>query len=203
MPLSKQRIHPGGETDYPWEREAVDHVLRVLDDVDPYQAWPLQEFSDPSTGSLYEVDMVVLGKHALYLIEIKSHPGVLQGDSVDWYFFDKAANRTRTIDNPYSLTNKKAKSLKSLLDRQMKGKCPVRVEALLFVSNATRGKLSPYGNERLVLKDEIKKAITHGEKLPEWQRRHHVVNRPAMRDIAKALHAIGLRASKVSRLIGQ
>ncbi len=50
---------------------------------DPHQAWELHELYDPSSGRLYEIDLLFLSRQGLFLVEIKSHPGVLTGDIVD------------------------------------------------------------------------------------------------------------------------
>ncbi len=209
MPLSKKRIIPGGETHYPWEREAIDCVLNALDDVDPYHAWPLHEFSDRGSGRLYEVDLLVLGKHALYLIEIKSHPGTLRTDPTDWYITDEAG-RLKVIENPYSLTNKKAKALKSLLERHLPDN-RFRVEPLVFVSHASWDPKASdlYGNEHVVTTEDVRRAITHGQwgrsdarGLPEGQRRFPV-NKPLMKAVVQSLQRLGFRPSKASRVVGQ
>ncbi len=74
MALPPKRVIPGGETDYPWERAAIDFVLDALPDSDPHFAWPLHELLDAGTGRLYEIDLLVLARSGLFLIEIKSHP---------------------------------------------------------------------------------------------------------------------------------
>ena len=79
MALPKERIQHDGETAYAWERDAIDFVVQGLPDVDPYTAWNLVEFIDPTTGRLYELDMLVLSRQSLFVVEIKSHPRQVHG----------------------------------------------------------------------------------------------------------------------------
>jgi hypothetical protein len=48
MALSKKRIHQGGESPYPHEREALAFVLGALDEVLP---WVQQWHNDPVDGT--------------------------------------------------------------------------------------------------------------------------------------------------------
>ena len=72
MPLSPSRLTRVGETPYPHEEEGIAFVRDALPDSEPYRAWALFELPDPSTGRLLEVDMLVLGYGALYLLELKA-----------------------------------------------------------------------------------------------------------------------------------
>ena len=87
-------------------------------DTDPHQAWELHELYDPASGRLYELDLVFLSRQGVFLVEIKSHPGALTGDIVDWTFVD--GGRRRTIECPYPRANLKAKVLADLLERQLR-----------------------------------------------------------------------------------
>ncbi len=203
MALSPGRIQHGGETSFPWEREAVDFVLEALPDSDPHLAWPLHELLDPGTGRLYEIDLMVLARSGLFLIEIKSHPGVLEGDPQDWTFTEKG-RPPRHIRCPYPSTNHKAKVLASLLDRQM-GRDRPFVQPLIFVSHESveirlRGQAPSY----VVDRGSIRKTLVHGLRRVSFggPSRRGVVNRPLMRKVREAMRQIGLQASRASRIVG-
>jgi hypothetical protein len=68
-----QEIAPSA---YPWEREALEFIRTRLPDHDPYLAWSSFEFVGQD-GSINEVDLLVLSPNGLFLIEIKSRPGVV------------------------------------------------------------------------------------------------------------------------------
>lgn len=60
MAFSEGRIHRGRATLYPWERQALDLVDKhePLSDTDPHQVWELHDLYDPSSGRLYEIDLL-------------------------------------------------------------------------------------------------------------------------------------------------
>jgi hypothetical protein len=200
MALSKQRIQHDGETAYPWEREAVDFVVAGLPDGDPYTAWNLVEFVDPSTGRLYEIDMLVLTRQTLFVLEIKSHPGKFTGDSRDWTI--EHEGRLKVIENPLYLTNRKAKVIAGLLSREISFEHRVWVEPLVFLSGATEVRLSDAGMIGVVDRSKVLRAFTHGE-YPGAQQRARQVDRTIMREVIAALRRIGIREARASRLVGQ
>ena len=73
---------------------------------------------------------------------IKSHPGVLTGDIVDWTFTDEG--RRRTIECPYPGANLKAKVLADLIGRQIGPERPY-VHAAVFLSHVTDVRLDGAG----------------------------------------------------------
>src|SRR5688572_26666406 len=111
MTLGPNRIVFQGETPYAHEREAINFTIETLPNTDPFHLWALLELLDPSTGRLFELDMLVLGYSALYLVEIKSGPGRYDGDHQDWYRTPPGETRSQYLENPYRLTNHKAKVL--------------------------------------------------------------------------------------------
>src|SRR5688572_8683567 len=115
MALSLSRWHPVTESSYPWEQEALDFVRERLPDQEPYHAWSNFEFI-ADQGSVNEVDLLVLAPSGFFLIEIKSRPGVLEGDAHTWIWRDQG--RETLTDNPLLLTNRKAKRLISILKQQ-------------------------------------------------------------------------------------
>jgi serine/threonine protein kinase len=197
MPLSEARIHRGRPTPYPWEREALDLVYPGIADIDPYQAWELHELHDPSSGRLYEIDLAFLSRVGLFLVEIKSHPGALSGDVVDWTFTEPGGRR-RTIECPYATINHKAKVLASLLDRLDLDDRPY-VHAAVFTPNATAVNLVGGRPPWLLLRDDVSSKLVNGldERMPR-----RVVNRPVMKAILQAAHRLGLRPSRTARIVG-
>lgn len=196
MPLSPKRIFEGGETEFPWEREAIDFVLQELPDSDPHLAWPLHELLDPGTGRLYEIDLMVLARSGLFLIEIKSHPGVLTGDSQDWTFTE-SSGRQRHLACPYPTTNHKAKVLASRLSYKLGNERPF-IQPLVFVSNQDADvRLTGGIPEYLTTRKTIRQALVHG--LPSARSR--VVNRPMMRQLRDTMRQLGLQPSKASRVV--
>jgi hypothetical protein len=87
---------------FPWEREALDYVRDQFPTHEPYRAWSNFEFI-ADDGSLNEVDLLVFTPLGFFLVEIKSRPGVLSGDSHTWTW--QHDGRAKVIDNPVFLAN--------------------------------------------------------------------------------------------------
>lgn len=133
---------------YPWEREALDFIRERFPNYKPYRAWSNFEFI-ADDGSINEVDLLVFTPQGLFLIEIKSHRGRLLGDAGTWTW--EMDGKLSTVDSPLIAANLKAKKLRSLLQRQKicqkKGAVPF-IEALVFCSDPDL-KLDLQGNARL------------------------------------------------------
>src|SRR5687767_13146421 len=87
------------------ERQALDHVRRLLPDTEPYRAWSNFTFT-ADTGHVHEVDLLVAAPSGLYLIEIKSLHGSLGSVGANWV---QTHQKTRTFDNPLHLADAKGK----------------------------------------------------------------------------------------------
>ena len=137
MTLGQARWHVIAESNFAWEREALDWLRGQLPDRDPWHVWTNFEFIDDE-GKVSEVDALVLSPSGLFLIEIKSRPGVLSGDAHSWTW--TTDGRSNTYDNPLILANRKAKRLASLLKRQsaiVKAKIRLPfVEPAIFLSSS-------------------------------------------------------------------
>src|SRR5471032_597252 len=115
MAMSPQRWHTISISPHAHEREALEFVRARLPDCDPYLAWTNFEFI-ADDGSVNEVDLLVVTKVGVFLVEIKSWRGDVSGDAGTWT--RTVEGRKSTEDNPLLLLNRKAKKLKSLLQRQ-------------------------------------------------------------------------------------
>lgn len=133
---------------YPWERDALDFVRARFPNYEPYRAWSNFEFI-ADDGSINEVDLLVFTPQGLFLIEIKSRRGRLLGDAGTWTW--EMDGKLTTTDSPLIAANLKAKKLRALLGRQKacqkKGPLPF-IEALVFCSDPDL-KLDLQGNARL------------------------------------------------------
>ncbi len=199
--LGNSRVELVGATPYAHEREAIDFVVEQLPNSDPYLLWGLVDLLDASSGRLYEIDLVVLGFSALYLIEIKSGPGLYEGNEYDWTV-TPSGGRTRVMDPPYTLTNHKAKVLASRLRAKL-ADVPY-VQPLVFLSHPdTKLQLTREGRLGVLTRADIARAITQNE-FPgsDPNRRRMPVNRPTMRGVAEAMRAIGIRKRAGQAYVG-
>ncbi|MGI8782578.1 MAG: NERD domain-containing protein [Acidobacteriota bacterium] len=126
------------ESQFPWEREALEWLRGQLPNYDPWHVWTNFEFIDDE-GKVNEVDALVLSPAGLFFLEIKSRPGVVTGDTHTWAW--TTDGKQYSYDNPLILANRKAKRLASVLRKQPSvQKSRVRlpwVEPVIFLS-ATR-----------------------------------------------------------------
>ena len=208
MTLGAARWHVIAESNFAWEREALEWLRSQLPDRDPWHVWTNFEFIDDE-GKVSEVDALVLSPAGLFLVEIKSRPGVLSGDAHSWTW--TTDGRSTTVDNPIILANRKAKRLASLLKRQPAiAKAKIRlpfVEPAIFLSatNLTckldgRARAAAFQRGRPGALDDpgIVGALANG-----------VVSRPLAgvdsqqaRAIARGLAEAGIRPSNKHRQVG-
>ena len=203
MTLGTSRIVLQGETPYAHEREAIDFTIQSLPNNDPYNMWALLELLDPSSGRLYEIDLIVLGYAALYLIEVKSGPGRYEGDTQDWYRRGPEEGAPRYMDPPYRLTNHKAKVLASRLRSKMKGPLPW-IEPLVFLSApGIELGFRNHGDHGVVTRETLLKAVQfHQFPGVDAGRSRPPITVPVMRDVSQALGALGVRARKGKSMVG-
>ncbi|MFO0877871.1 MAG: BREX system serine/threonine kinase PglW [Gemmataceae bacterium] len=138
---------------YEWERRGLDFIRTGLPDHDPYRAWANFEFQT-ADGAIYEVDLLVLTKMGLWLVECKAWAGRIWGDAATWTCSHEG--RTRSEDNPVLLANRKAKALASLLKSQPAlGKVRLPwLDALVFLSaDHLQCDLTGPARNRVLLKD--------------------------------------------------
>ena len=80
MKADSKRWNQFATTTFPWEQEALDYLREELLDVEPNRIWSLFEFSSHE-GYIGEVDALVLTRKGFFLVEIKSKPGRVTGDT--------------------------------------------------------------------------------------------------------------------------
>src|SRR5262245_17970261 len=133
------------ESAFPWEMAALRYLRERLPEQEPFRAWANFEFV-ADDGSINEVDLLVVSLYKVYLVEIKSRPGCVSGDTSTWTWTHEG--HTSTDDNPLLLANRKAKKLKALLQRQK----ALHGQRLPYVEPALHQK-SGYSADRSVLED--------------------------------------------------
>jgi serine/threonine protein kinase len=98
---------------YPHEVEGLGRVRAVLPDQPPFRAWTNFEFRD-GQGKWQEVDLLVLGRRRLHLVELKYYSGTLRGDDHRWL-----REGHRAEDSPLKLARRKAQRLSSKLKDEL------------------------------------------------------------------------------------
>ncbi|MGI8947006.1 MAG: BREX system serine/threonine kinase PglW, partial [Ornithinimicrobium sp.] len=109
MALSNDRWLEVTASQFEHETKGLKLVRQLLPDHSPYRAWSNFEFRD-NHGRWHEVDLLVLGRAQLHLVELKYYSGVLTGDDHRWLRPGKRAE-----DSPLKLARRKAQYLASRL----------------------------------------------------------------------------------------
>lgn len=197
------------DSEFPWERDALAFVRDRLPDHEPYRAWSNFEFI-ADDGSINEVDLLVLTPKGFYLVEIKSRPGIVEGDQGTWRW--RGDGSVHTVDNPLLLANRKAKKLISLLRRQpalqRKASTPF-LEAHVFLSHENVDcRVAEELRDRVHVRDAgtgheerpgIVAALTrHSAGTPVRTR----PDRPMAKAVSRAMQEAGIRPSQRARRVG-
>ena len=197
------------QSQFAWEREALDFARSHLPDHDPWRAWSNFEFIDDE-GRVNEVDLLVLTPAGLVLVEIKSRPGTVKGDAQSWTW--TTDGRQITTDNPLPLANRKAKRLSSVLRRQeaLSGRAAAPwVEPLIFLSDIRQPPaIDPGSARRVVLRGSPGTADDEGligtlMRADELGfNRRGPIDSTAVRTITRAIEQAGIRPPGRGRRVG-
>ena len=89
------------------EAEGLEIIRQLLPKTTPFRAWSNFEFRD-NHGRWHEVDVLVLGRDALHLVELKYYSGTLRGDDHRWLAAGASGE-----ESPLKLARRKAQYLAS------------------------------------------------------------------------------------------
>lgn len=90
------------DSQFAHEKQGLDAVKQALPDAPPFRAWANFEFRD-NRGRWHEVDLLVLARDTLYLVELKHYRGILRGNDHVWM-----RDGHRAEDSPLLLARRKA-----------------------------------------------------------------------------------------------
>lgn len=83
------------------EREGLEYLRERVPQHSPYRVWTNFEFRD-THGGWHEVNALMLGQDALYLIELKHFYGTITGNDRTW------TRNGRSENSPLMLARRKA-----------------------------------------------------------------------------------------------
>lgn len=209
MSLSAARWHVIAESNYAWEREALEWLREHLPNHDPWHVWTNFEFIDDE-GRVNEIDALVLAPAGLYVLEIKSRPGEVRGDAHTWVW--QTDGHVISLDNPLLLTDRKAKRLASILKRQpaitrAKVRLPF-IEPIVFLS-ASRMLCTLSGRARSGVFTRGRPGHPDDDGLIAGFSSAHrnikgaAVDGAQMRALFKAIAEAGIRPSNRHRMVGE
>lgn len=202
MALPAERVVMCGSSAYSYEQKAIEFIQKNLPGGEPYRMWGLVDLVDPG-GRRYDLDALVLGRHALYLIEIKNYSGRITGDANDWEV-EHSNHKKSFYANPSRLANQKARVLASLLRDRMSGRVPW-VQHLIFLSSpqADIQRLDAIASLHVCKGDEIVAAVCEGRyRGADPSRIQRPIEPAEARKIQEALKAIGVAPAKARRIVG-
>lgn len=141
---------PIGEPAHDAERQALRFLVEGLPAVYTVYGNPwLVERS----GSVYELDAVVVAPHAIFVVEIKSYRGRIEGTDNDWWLPEK-------IRSPLKLNRITAQVLKTHLKNASYQAGQVWTEGLVFLSATTDvGVRGPASSDRVHTRKTILAAL--------------------------------------------
>ncbi len=166
-----------GEPAHDSERQALRYLVDGLpDDYTVYgNPWIVER-----SGAIYELDAVVFGPRAIFVVEIKGYRGRVDGTDHDWYTPD-------LIPSPLKLNRKTAQVLRSHLKRAGYEAGLAWVEGYVFLSVTTDcGVRGPASDGRVHTKRSILSALTEPAALERLGLRDAATNAAA----ARALHEL-------------
>lgn len=111
--MSDQRWVEVTRSQHAHEAMALKYLRERLPDHEPYRAWSNFSFV-ADNGNVFEIDLLVISRFGVFLVEIKSLHGGLIIDNQRWYHA-RPNGRHETIDSPLKLLQTKAQHLKSQL----------------------------------------------------------------------------------------
>jgi serine/threonine protein kinase len=192
-----------GTTPYAHEQAGIDFVREQLPP--GLHARALIDMFEPHSGRHYELDFIVIGYHAVYVVEMKDYEGRVEGDTQHWRLTRPGDARSVIRDNPLSLTNHKSKVLKGMLERyferHVRGQRVPFVQPLIFLSNpAVDNRLVGPARTAVVDRSSLIEALQSG-RYPGASAQGHAVNGPQRRGLIEAFDKIGLRPRETSLLV--
>ena len=204
--MSPQRWKTITPSQSAWESEALEYLRAGLPDHEPYMAWSNFEFL-ADDGTINEIDALVLTPMGFFLVEIKSRPGILNGDVHTWTW--TTGGHRFTYDNPLFLANRKARKLVSLLRRQKaasKASIPY-LEAVVFCSATDlQNRLAGAGRTNVFLRDSEKspgilQALINRTGVGQERSNAQRLDKPTARTVFRALEEAGIRPTQKSRRV--
>nr|WP_246865388.1 NERD domain-containing protein [Cryobacterium sp. BB307] len=189
------------------EAEALAKVRELLPDDGIARAWANVTFTD-NDGRLNEVDILVLTRAGLTLVELKGWHGEVRGDQRTW------AHAGRNEANPRILANNKAKRLASVLKdlaragRLPQGAVPYISEAIVLHGRDSRVALDQYGAESVWVLDDfsVRSTLTPLKKFSELIQQaptRERIDRAKANNVDALMNAAGLMPRAKQRMIGQ
>lgn len=171
-----------GEPAHDAERQALRCLVEGLPSTFTVygNAWLVER-----TGVIYELDAIVVAPFAVFVVEIKSYRGRIEGTDHDWYI-------PNPIPSPLKLNRLTAQALKSLLKRESYQAGQLWVEGLVFLSATTdSGVKGPASKDRIHTRKTILAALQDQALIERLSNRRNLTPTSAgEKDLLKLLQGV-------------
>ena len=195
-----------GDPAQPQKAAALAKVKELLPDDGIARAWVNVTFTD-TAGRLNEVDVLMLTRSGLCVVELKGWNGEISGDQQTWH------HAGRLHDNPRKLANAKAKRLASVLIDLARaanlpnGSIPFVAEAVVLHGKDSQVRLDQYGAESVWALDGYNvHGLGQGKNFSDLLARapqRTPIDRSQANTIDRVMQAAGLMPRARQRMIGE
>ena len=120
-------VHAIGAPENESERTAIKYFAERLPDT--YTVFHNLELPTAS-GFPYEYDQIVVGEHAVYVVEVKGYQGLIRGNAQEWELESGAIRKS-----PIPFNNKKAKIVGERLERRNRALSGAWVQPLVVLTD--------------------------------------------------------------------
>ena len=181
------------------EQIALDEIRELLNDSPTTWAWANLSFVAPRQG-VSEVDLILLHRTSLYVIELKGYHGTIAGDQQNWRR-TMLNGRIDTERNPRFSTRFKAQKLASLLREGYRGKVPFIREIVVLHGRDCEVKLDSLAKEAIYGLDGY--GITGVPAFSELLKQpSQEIDKPLAAAIVRRMGQVGLRPRPKARVAG-
>ena len=181
------------------EEQALAMLRSLLNDHPTTWAWSNLSFISPDER-VSEVDVILLHRTGLYVIELKGYHGTIAGDQQTWRLTGPEG-QVRTERNPRLSTRSKAQRLASLLKRNHRGDIPFVREIVVL-----------HGRDSVVKLDDLAKSDVYGldgydvSGVPAFtdllKQPDQRIDRPTAEAVVRRMGQVGLRPRPKTRVVG-
>ncbi|HVI01401.1 MAG TPA: protein kinase, partial [Enhygromyxa sp.] len=204
MPRAGSNFILVGTTPHPHEQAGIDFVREQLPK--SLHARALIDMFEANTGRHYELDFVVIGYGAVFVVEMKDYEGRIEGDEHTWLLTRPGDSQPVMRDNPLSFTNHKCKVLRSKLDEYFRRRAREHrvpfVQPLIFLSNpSVDNRLTGAAKTAVVDRAQLIDALQHGRYPNANPRGWQPIDSRTRAHLEAALDNIGLRPRETQLLV--
>ena len=194
---------------FAWEAEAQEILRAMLPDQDPYRGWTNFEFTNG--GAIAEVDSLVITPKGVFLIEIKSWAGKVEGNQGTWVQQRPDGSR-QSFNNQAAINSRKVRALASLIKRNWPRNAktgPPFIQSLVWFAHPgvtvqlppeLHGEVAVHDDNASSLQSMTEAIITIGA--DQHDRNFRRITPEQSTDFAATMARIGLKESTRQRKVG-